>query len=234
MSIRGKLIYRLQGEEMSEVIDFIPETLSDRSNKEKASYCIGLEAGNSIRMQFSDLDINLLRTGFEDAIRRNRPRLTEAEFQGVMGSLKQQIQAQQKAYISQLAQTNKKNAETFLEQNKQKEGIHTLSSGLQYRVIEEGSGTSPLLTDIVKVHYKGTFMDGTVFDSSYQRNQPQVFPVDRVIPGWSEILQLMKVGSKLQVFIPPYLAYGEAGFAPHIEPNKLLIFEMELLAINEQ
>ena len=217
---------------MTDIIDFVPETLSEKSNKEKASYCIGLEAGNSIRMQFSDLDISLLLTGFEDAVKRNRPRVTEKEFGTIMTSLRDQIQAQQKAFVSQLAQKNKKQAETFLEENKLNEGVMTLPSGLQYKILEKGTGSIPALTDAVKVHYKGTFIDGTVFDSSYERGEPAVFPVDRVITGWSEALQIMPQGSKWQIFVPGYLAYGEAGFAPHIEPNKLLIFEMELLEIN--
>jgi FKBP-type peptidyl-prolyl cis-trans isomerase len=217
---------------MADIIDLVPETLSERSGKEKASYCIGLEAGNSIRMQFSDMDIQLLKTGFEDAIKRNRPRVTESEFQNIMNSVKQQVQAQQKAFVSQLAQKNRKQGEEFLEQNKQKEGVQDTASGLQYKVLTEGSGDKPHLTDAVKVHYKGTFIDGTMFDSSYERGEPATFPVDRVIAGWSEALQLMTVGSKFQIFVPGYLAYGEAGFAPHIEPNKVLCFEMELLEIN--
>lgn len=217
---------------MADIIDLIPESLAERSNKEKASYCIGLEAGNSIRMQFSDIDVQLLMTGFEDAIKRNRPRVTEKEFGNIMTTLREQIQSQQKAFVSQLAQKNKKQSETFLEENKSKEGIHTLPSGLQYKILEQGNGPLAQLTDAVKVHYKGTFIDGTVFDSSYERGEPAIFPVDRVITGWSEALQIMPLGSKWQIFVPGYLAYGEAGFAPHIEPNKLLIFEMELIEIN--
>lgn len=218
---------------MADIIDFVPENLSDRSGKEKASYCLGLEAGNSIRMQFSDLDLTLLLKGFEDAVKRNRPRVSEQEFQNTMNALKEQVQNQQKAFIAQLSQKNKKAQEEFLEDNKKKEGVVTLSSGLQYKILEEGTGASPLLSDVVKCHYKGYFADGKVFDSSYARNEPAHFPVERVITGWQEALQLMKVGSKWQIFIPAYLAYGENGFAPHIEPNKLLVFEMELLAINE-
>jgi FKBP-type peptidyl-prolyl cis-trans isomerase FklB len=217
---------------MADIIDLIPETISEKSGKEKASYCLGLDAGNSIRMQFSDIDVSMLLTGFEDAIKRNRPRLSEQEFQNIMNSVRQQVQAQHKAYVSQMSQKNKKQAETFLEQNKDKDGVMTTASGLQYKVLADGSGASPQLGDAVKVHYKGTFIDGTMFDSSYERGEPAVFPVDRVITGWSEALQLMKVGSKWQIFVPSYLAYGEAGFAPHIEPNKLLCFEMELLEIN--
>lgn len=216
---------------MKETLDLNPSQL--KTGKEKASYCLGLDAGNSIKMQFNDIDLNLLLQGFQDALHQNAPKVTQKEFQATMSALQEQVQQQQKAYIAQLAQSNKRTAEEFLTKNKAQPNVTTLTSGLQYEVLESGSGASPTLTDIVSVHYKGTFIDGTVFDSSYERNKPQVFPVNRVIAGWSEVLQLMKVGDKWKVFIPPYLAYGEAGFPPHIEPNTLLIFEMELLSINE-
>lgn len=120
-------------------------------------------------------------------------------------------------------------------QNKQKEGVTTLSSGLQYKVLQQGPGSGPHPTtlDVCKIHYRGTFIDGRVFDSSYQRGKPVVFPLNRVIAGWSEILQLMHVGDKWEVYIPPYLAYGENGFGQEIAPNTALIFEIELLGINE-
>lgn len=217
---------------MADIIDLIPESISESTGREKASYCLGLDAGNSIRTQFSDMDVNLLIQGFEDAIKRNRPKISEQEFKNIMNSLQQQIQSQQKAFVAQLAQKNKKIAETFLEDNKQKQDIQVSSSGLQYKILSLGTGAKPQLTDTVKVHYKGTFIDGTVFDSSYERKEAAIFPVDRVITGWSEALQLMSVGTKMQIFVPAYLAYGEAGYPPAIEPNKLLIFEMELLEIN--
>jgi FKBP-type peptidyl-prolyl cis-trans isomerase FklB len=217
---------------MADVIDLVPESLSERTGREKASYCLGLEAGNSIRTQFSDMDVSLLIQGFEDAIKRNRPRVSEQEFKNIMTSLQQQIQSQQKAFVAQLSQKNKKAAESFLEENKLNDGVQVSSSGLQYKILALGSGAKPQLTDTVKVHYKGTFIDGTMFDSSYERNEAAIFPVDRVITGWSEALQLMSVGTKMQIFVPAYLAYGEAGYPPAIEPNKLLIFEMELLEIN--
>lgn len=217
---------------MADIIDLIPESVSERTGREKASYCLGLEAGNSIRTQFSDMDVSLLIQGFEDAIKRNRPKISEQEFKNIMNSLQQQIQSQQKAFVAQLAQKNKKIAETFLEDNKQKQDIQVSSSGLQYKILSSGTGAKAQLTDTVKVHYKGTFIDGTVFDSSYERQEAAIFPVDRVITGWSEALQLMNVGTKMEIFVPAYLAYGEAGYPPAIEPNKLLIFEMELLEIN--
>lgn len=219
---------------MKDALNIVPSyPLESKSNKEKASYCIGLEAGNSIRMQFDDIDLELLLNGFQDAIKQTKPKISKEEFQSIMNLLRQQVEQQQKAYISQMAVQNKKAGEEFLAKNKEQEGIHTLPSGLQYKILESGEGPSPLLTDFVTVHYSGNFITGKVFDSSYEREKPHVFPVNRVIAGWAEALQLMKVGDKWQLFIPSYLAYGEAGFPPHIEPNTTLIFEMKLLGINE-
>ncbi len=218
---------------MEETLDLKMSTLSGKTGKQKASYCIGLEAGNGIRSQFEDIDFELLINGFQDAIRQNAPKISREEFQTTMNLLKQQMEEQQKTFISQMAQTNKKTSEEFLAKNKMVPDVHTMPSGLQYKVLEVGEGACPQLTDFVKVHYKGSFIDGTLFDSSYERDKPQVFPVNRVIAGWAEALQQMKVGDKWQLFVPSYLAYGEAGFPPHIEPNTLLIFEMQLLGINE-
>ena len=148
-----------------------------------------------------------------------------------MNALRQQIEAQQKQYIAAVSAENKKDGETFLAQNKGKPGVKVLPSGLQYQVISSGTGASPTLVDEVEVHYKGYFIDGREFDSSYARGQPHSFPVNRVIPGWAEVLQLMKVGDKWRVVIPSYLAYGEMGYGPEIGPNTTLIFEMELLKI---
>ena len=132
-----------------------------------------------------------------------------------------------------LAEKNAKEGEAFFAENKKKEGIVTLPSGLQYKVIKEGDGPTPKATDTVSVNYKGTFIDGTEFDSSYKRNQPATFKVKGVIPGWVEALQLMKVGSKWQIFIPASLAYGDKGAGNVIGPNATLIFEVELLSIDE-
>lgn len=142
---------------------------------------------------------------------------------------------QQRQNFSKLAEDNKKQSEQFLNENKNKKGVESLSSGLQYKVLSSGpaSGTHPTPLDFVKIHYRGSFIDGRIFDSSYQRGQPHVFPLNRVIPGWTEILQMMKPGDKWEVYIPPYLAYGQMGFGQEIGPNMALIFEIELIAINE-
>lgn len=204
-----------------------------KTTREKVSYCIGLETGKNLRHQFSDMDLQLLNQGFLDAITGASPRLTIEEVQSIMMALKQQIETQQRQFIAKISEENKKVGETFLVENKTKEGIVTLNSGLQYKVLTAGDGASPKLLDVVTTHYKGNFIDGKVFDSSYDRGQPQTFPVNRVIAGWSEALQLMKVGDKWQIFVPSYLAYGEMGFGNDIPPNATLIFEMELLGINQ-
>lgn len=206
------------------------------STKEKVSYCIGLETGRNLRNQFADMDMKCLQEGFEDALSENNPKLKHDEIQSILVALKNQIESQQRQHFSKVAEDNKKQSEVFLNENKKQEGITTLNSGLQYKVLSSGasSGIHPTPLDFVKIHYRGNFIDGRVFDSSYQRGEPHIFPLNRVIAGWTEILQLMKVGDKWQVFIPPYLAYGEMGFGQEIGPNMALIFEIELLGINEK
>ncbi len=202
--------------------------------KEKVSYCIGFETGKNLKMQFSDISIPNLLEGFNDAIHEKKPVLAEKEIHTILSTLRQQIEMQQRQYVAEIAEKNKKEGEEFLQKNKEKAGVTALSSGLQYKVVKKGQGPKPTLFDTVEVHYKGTFIDGQVFDSSYERNQPQVLPVNRMIPGWSEALQLMHVGDSWQIFVPYYLAYGEHGYGPHIPPNTTLVFELELLAINPQ
>jgi FKBP-type peptidyl-prolyl cis-trans isomerase FklB len=203
-----------------------------KTSKEKVSYCIGLQTGRNLTQQFEDLDLNLLTEGFQDALIGNIPKMPQEEIQNVMVSLKRQIESQQKQFLAKMAEDNKKAGELFLTENKDKEGIKTLPSGLQYKVVKSGKGATPQLFDMVSAHYKGSFIDGRVFDSSLEREEPSVFPVNQVIAGWSEALQLMKVGDKWQLFIPHYLAYGETGFRDVIAPNSTLVFEMELIAIN--
>lgn len=203
-----------------------------KSTREKVSYCIGLETGKNLQRQFSDMDANLLRTGFEDGLSNSLPKLSQEEIQSILQALRQQIEQQQRQHFAKLAETNRAEGEKYLEQNKEKEGVVTLKSGLQYKVLQSGNGQKPSPADVVSVHYRGSFINGTIFDSSYERGKPQVFPVNRVIPGWSEALQLMHVGDKWQIAVPHYLAYGEAGFENEIGPCTTLVFEMELLSIN--
>lgn len=203
-----------------------------KSTKERVSYCIGLETGKNLKHQFADIDMELLNQGFQDGLTETNPKLAPNEIAAILTSLKSQIEEQQKQYIAQMAEKNKKEGEGFLHLNKQKSDVVCLPSGLQYKILVEGEGPNPTLFDTVSIHYTGSFIDGTVFDSSHQRGEPTLFPVNRVIQGWSEGLQLMKAGAKWQLFIPHYLAYGEHGFGREIGPNTTLIFEVECLAIN--
>lgn len=204
-----------------------------QSSKDKASYCIGFETGKNLRQQFAELEQSILIEGFTDAISGSNPKLSQEEMGKVIDMIRQQVERQQRDFVAKIATENKRIGEDFLEKNKKEPGIKTLSSGLQYKVLKEGKGRTPTLLDVVKTHYKGTFISGEVFDSSYDRNEPQVFPVNRVIPGWAEALQNMKEGDKWQIFVPSYLAYGEQGFGPVIPPNATLVFEMELISIEE-
>lgn len=202
-----------------------------KSTREKVSYCLGLETGRNLQRQFSDVDTDLLRKGFEDAVGNHNPKLPQDEIQSVMQALRQQVEAQQKQFYAKLSEQNRIEGEEYLEKNKQDPAVTTLKSGLQYKVLQAGTGEKPTPVDVVSVHYRGNFINGTIFDSSYERGKPQEFPLNRVIPGWSEALQHMHVGDKWQIVVPHYLAYGEAGFGNEIGPNTTLIFEMELLSI---
>ncbi len=207
-----------------------------QTTKEKVSYCIGLETGKNLKQQFADMDFQSLLLGFQHALKDATPELAKEEIQSILVALKNQIETQQRQHFTRLSEENKNLGEAFLTDNKTKDDIITLQSGLQYKVLSQGpgKGSHPTPLDVVKIHYRGSFIDGRVFDSSYQRGQPVSFPLNRVITGWSEALQKMKVGDKWQVFIPSYLAYAEMGYGQEIPPNSTLIFEIELLGINEQ
>ena len=205
-----------------------------QTTKEKVSYVIGLETGRNLIQQFGEMDFKYVLEGIQHGTSGIEPQLPQEEITSIIGALKQQIQTKQKEFFTQLSEENKKRSEAFLLENKNNEGIITLNSGLQYKVLEKASkeGPHPTALDTVKIHYRGSYIDGQVFDSSYQREEPLAIVFNQVILGWSEILQKMQVGDKWQVFIPSYLAYGERGFEPHIGPNVALVFEMQLLDIN--
>lgn len=207
-----------------------------QSTKEKVSYCIGVETARNLRQQFADMDFQCLVNGLQDALQGETPKLSIEEIQTILTSLKKQIESQQRQNYMQVASENKQRGEAFLAENRDKEGIIVLPSGLQYKILGTGpeEAPHPTLLDVVSIHYRGSFIDGRVFDSSYQRGQPAALPVNRAILGWSEALQKMKVGDKWQIFVPSYLAYGEVGFEQAIGPNVTLIFEVELLGINQQ
>ena len=199
--------------------------------KQKASYAIGLDIATSLKRQELDLDVKALTTGIADGLAGN-PALTEEQQRAVLMEFQKTLMDKAAEKQKTAAGTNLKAGEAFLAENAKKEGVKTTASGLQYKVIKSGAGPSPKPTDVVKVHYHGTLIDGTIFDSSVQRNTPATFPVNGVIPGWTEALQLMKVGDKWQLVIPAKLAYGEEGPGP-IGPNSVLIFEVELLGIEK-
>ena len=202
-----------------------PSQLKDL--KDKVSYSIGLDLGFNFKKQNLELNPDALLAGVKDALGGKQPLLNENEVKETMTALTKEIENKQKA----LAEQNVKDGEKFLAENKKKEGVKTTASGLQYKVIKEGTGPKPKLTDAVVANYRGTLINGTEFDSSYKRGQPATFPLTGVIKGWTEALQLMKVGSKYQLFIPPNLAYGDRAMGPALGPNSTLIFEVELVGI---
>jgi len=198
-------------------------TIAFKDDIEKISYAIGTRLGQSFKMQNMDINIAMLLRGIEDVLAGKQLALTEVEMIQVMKAKQDELNKKQNA--ANVA---------FLAENKSKPGVKVTGSGLQYKVIKEGTGGKPTIKDRVKVHYRGTLVNGQEFDSSYKRNQPATFPVGGVIAGWTEALQLMKEGAKWQLFIPANLAYKERGSPPRIPPNSPLIFEVELLEIVPQ
>ena len=195
--------------------------------KDKASYSIGLNIGTNFKKQNVELNPDALVAGVKDAISGKKPALTETETREAMNSWSKELQEKQKA----MADKNAADGEKFLAENKKKEGVKTTPSGLQYKLLKDGNGPQPKATDTVTVDYRGTLINGTEFDSSYKRGQPATFPLNGVIKGWTEGLQLMKVGAKYQFVIPSELAYGQRAMGPDIAPNSTLIFEVDLKGI---
>ena len=202
------------------------------TEKEKISYMVGLDLANGVGQIKDEIDINIVVDAMKTQLAGGKLLMTAEESQAVRQSFMQKLQAAQQAKSAELAAKNKAEGDKFLADNKAKPGVKTTASGLQYQVIKEGTGKKPGPNDQVKVHYLGTLIDGTKFDSSYDRGQPAQFALNGVIPGWTEALQLMPVGSKYKLFIPGSLAYGEQGQPQGgIGPNEVLIFEVELLEI---
>ena len=198
------------------------EKLVLKNQKEKVSYIIGMDIGGNLKRQSFDIDPNILARGVQDALSGEKPLLSKEEIQETMV-----------AFQKEMMEKQKQRGEAFLSENKKKEGVKTLPSGLQYKVIKAGTGKKPKVNDTVTVNYRGTLIDGTEFDSSFRRGQPVAFPVSGVIPGWTEALPLMQEGAKWQLFVPPNLAYGERGAGGLIGPNTTLIFEVELISVQE-
>ena len=205
------------------------------TTKQKASYAIGMNWGTGLHRQSIDVDTPALLQGMKDALAGGKTLLTEDEARAALMQLQKEMQEKQQAKAAQEGEANKKEGDAFLAANKTKEGVKTLPSGLQYKILKEGNGPKPTASDSVVCNYKGTLINGTEFDSSYKRGEPATFPVTGVIKGWTEALQLMPVGSKWQLFIPPDLAYGARGTpGGPIGPNSTLIFEVELLSIKDK
>jgi len=202
-----------------------------KTQKQKASYGIGLSIGKNFKDDFPDVDIDAMVRGFKDALAGAKPAISEAELEVVMKTFQEEMMKKRGARLSVLAETNKKEGEAFLAKNKEKKGVVTLPSGLQYKVIKEGTGPKPTPNDTVEVNYRGTLIGGKEFDSSAKNGGPVSFVLGRVIPGWVEGLQLMSVGSKYEFYIPSELAYGDRGAGQDIGPNSTLIFEVELVGI---
>jgi FKBP-type peptidyl-prolyl cis-trans isomerase FklB len=202
-----------------------------KDDKDKVSYSIGLNIGRSMKTEGLAINPDALAAALKDVFSDTKPQLTDEEVQTVMQNFQKEMQAKQMKAREEGLGKNKVEGEKFLVDNKKKEGIKTTTSGLQYKVIKDGTGKTPKATDTVKTHYRGTLINGTEFDSSYKRNEPAEFPVNGVIKGWTEALQLMKEGAKWQLFIPSDLAYGERGAGKDIGPNSTLIFEIELLSV---
>jgi FKBP-type peptidyl-prolyl cis-trans isomerase FklB len=210
------------------------ENLVLKNQKDKVSYSIGMAMGKDFKKQLIDIDPDILAKGIKDALSGGKALLTDQEINETMTAFQKELMAKQEELLKKVGEKNKAEGEAFLAENKKKEGVKTLASGLQYKVIKAGNGKKPTPSDTVTTHYRGTLIDGTEFDSSYRRGQPATFPVKGVISGWTEALQLMELGTKWQLFIPPNLAYGERGAGRNIGPNATLIFEIELISIEEK
>jgi FKBP-type peptidyl-prolyl cis-trans isomerase FklB len=208
-----------------------PKALTLETKKDKASYAIGLNIGKGLHRDSVDIDPKIFLQGLEDALAGGKTLLTDDEVKATMIALQEDVRKKQEEKRQALVEANKKEGEAFLSANTAKEGVVTLPSGLQYKVLTEGTGPKPSATDSVVCNYRGTLLDHSEFDSSYKRGQPATFAVGQVIKGWTEALQLMPVGSKWQLFIPSDLAYGESGQGPVIGPNATLVFEVGLLSI---
>jgi FKBP-type peptidyl-prolyl cis-trans isomerase FklB len=205
--------------------------LTLKDEKEKNSYALGMNIANTVKGQGIDIDSNAFVQGVKDAMTGGKTLLTDEEMAAVLAVLQTEMNAKAAEKLKVVSDANKAAGAAFLAENKTKEGVVTLPSGLQYKILTAGTGPKPSLTDVVICNYRGTLLDGKEFDSSYKRGQPAGFPVNRVIKGWTEALQLMPVGSKWQLFIPSELAYADRGAGADIGPGATLIFEVELISI---
>jgi FKBP-type peptidyl-prolyl cis-trans isomerase len=210
----------------------VSETLGE--NKDKVSYIIGTNIARSLKNIKDEINLDIVINGMKDQFAEKPLKIDEEEARTIMSDFSMKIKSKQEEQNKLLAEQNLEKGKNFLEQNKKAKDVVTTESGLQYLVLKNGEGPKPEKTDKVKVHYKGTTIEGNEFDSSYKRGEPAVFPVTGVIKGWTEALLLMNTGSKYKLFIPAELAYGERGAGPRIPPNSVLIFEVELIGIEKK
>lgn len=201
-----------------------------KTQDDSISYAIGQSISHNLKDPSMNINFGALVEGIQDAS-AGKSKMTEEQMKNVMNVFNMKLMAKRSVEMNKVKEKNKKEGEEFLAENKKKPGIVTLPDGLQYKILVSGTGPSPKATDKVKVNYKGTLIDGKVFDSSYERNQPAEFPLNQVIKGWTESLQLMHVGDKWELYIPSELGYGENGAGKMIGPNSVLVFEVELLEI---
>ena len=201
------------------------------TKKEKVSYAIGADLGKKLKTSSIDVDPAILTRALKDSLTGAKSAMSDDDIRATLTDLTKDLQAKQQAAAKEAGEKNRKEGEEFLAANKTKEGVVALPSGLQYKILQAGTGPKPTASDTVVCNYKGTLIDGKEFDSSYKRGQPATFPVGGVIKGWTEALQLMPVGSKWQLFIPPDLAYGDRQAGPDITPVSTRVFEVELVSI---
>lgn len=207
------------------------QKVSLKTQKEKVSYSIGLDIGRNMKRQTLEIDIAQFTRGVQDGIGDTKPLLTDQEIQECMTTFQKEVMARMEENSRKQGEKNKMEGEAFLAENKKKPGVKTLPSGLQYKVLQEGTGKSPKATDSVVTHYRGTLLDGKEFDSSFKRGEPMTFVLNQMIPGWIEGLQLMKEGAKWQLFVPSSLGWGDRGAGQDIGPNATVVFEVELIKV---
>jgi FKBP-type peptidyl-prolyl cis-trans isomerase len=208
-----------------------PKPVTLTTQKDKVSYAVGMSMAKTLQRDSLEVEPDILVKGLKDVLAGNKPLLTDEQAGATLAALQEEMRAKQQEKAQQAGLSNKKEGDDFLAANKGKEGVVTLPSGLQYKILTQGTGPKPTASDSVVCNYRGKLINGTEFDSSYKRGQPATFPVGGVIKGWTEALQLMPVGSKWQLFVPSDLAYGARGAGQDIGPNATLIFEVELISI---
>lgn len=208
------------------------ESAELKTENDKINYSVGYRLGSDFQRQGVEINSNIVQQGIDDATGGGEALMTEEEMRTVMMNMATRLKAEQMEKMKQQGAENSKTGEAFLAENAGKEGVKTTDSGLQYKVITAGEGKTPQKSDKVTVHYRGTLIDGTEFDSSYSRNKPATFGVGQVIPGWTEALLMMKEGDKWEIVLPSKLGYGERGAGAKIPPNSTLVFEVELISVN--